>query len=361
MYAPVLIKLVEKTETYIERCLPVPGNLFVKEGDPIRPFDRLGECVFSQKQTVYPKSLKPFKYKNARQFYYGGSNLGRIGKSVIAAPFNGNFTKKDDNTFVFNSTDDRHILLSGIWGTVHKVTENRAVLIKTQTRDLLLSASTQVSISGELVVFPNPMEILEKYYLESFSKNNEGKIVYVGHFADMEVVKRAWEMGAAAVLAGSAYRETFNYAKSRGLGFGLISGFGKLETPEPIYKLLSIIAYRYVFLDGEKNTLRIPHSMDDHVANVEAKNKNEKILQKTSKKIKTGKKEKITFVGLTSGSSKSPVIREVTKGVDIVCLQSPNFGKIGTVDSVSQSSIFVKFNSEKATTEIKLPNFFIVG
>jgi hypothetical protein len=363
MYAPVLKKLVEKTETYMERCLSVPGNLFVKEGDLVRPFDRLGECVYSQKQALYPKGLKPFKYKNARQFYYEGSNLGRIGKTAIAAPFNGNLTKKDDDSFVFNAVDDKHVLLSGVWGTVQKVTENRAILIKTQTKDLLLSSSTKVCISGELVVFPNPMEILEKYYLEGFSKNNEGKIVYVGHFADMEVVKRAGEMGAAAVLAGSAYKETFNYAKKIGLGFGLISGFGKLETPEPIYKLLSIIAYRYVFLDGEKSVLRIPRSIDDSVVNVEAeieKAKKALKINKTSKKPITLEKEKISPVRLEGESSKSPVVKEVTKGIDVLCLQSPNFGKIGVVDSVSESSIFVKFSSEKAAVEIKLPNFFII-
>jgi hypothetical protein len=351
MFAPLLKKLVEKNETYIERCLPVPGNLFVKEGDPVRPFDRLGECVFSQKQAVYQKDLKPFKLKNSSQFYYKGSNLGKIGKTAITTPFNGSLTKKDDS-YVFNAADDRYILLSGVWGTVHKVTENRAVLIKTQTRDLLLSASTQVSISGELVVFPNPMEILEKFYLESFSKSNEGKIVYVGHFADMEVVKRAVEMGAAAILAGSAYKETFNYAKSKRLGFGLISGFGKLETPEPIYKLLSIIAYRYVFLDGEKNVLRIPHSMDDMV--IAEENKKKKENKKIVKKAKTAKKELVTSVAPDITISKPPLIREVVKGIDVVCLQAPNFGKIGTVDSVTQSSIFVKFGSEKAVVEIRL-------
>jgi hypothetical protein len=367
MYAPILKKLVEKTETYIERCLPIPGTVLVKEGDLVRPFDRLGECVYSQKQTLYQKNFKPLNFKNGKQFYYSGSDMGKIGKTTIAAPFNGNLFKKDDGTFVFNAAEDRYILLAGVWGTVHKIAENRAILIKTQSRDLLLVASTQVNVSGELVVFPNPVEILEKYYLESFSKNNEGKIVYVGHFADIEVVKRANEMGAAAVLAGSAHKETFNYAKSKGLGFGLISGFGKLETPEQIYQLLSSIAYRYVFLDGGKNTLRIPHSADDLMVKEEVKEvkvgETEKV-KKTTKKAKVTKKEKVSSITSISDSftttSNSSIVREVKAGMDVLCLQSPNFGKIGVVDSLSESSIFVKFNTEKAAVEIKLPNFFII-
>jgi hypothetical protein len=340
MYAPVLKKLIDKTDSFIERSLPVPGNLFVKENDPVKPFDRLGECVFSQKQAFYPKNLKPAKYKNNSQFYYAGSNLGKMNRKPVAAPFNGNLIKSANDSYVLQAADDKYILLSGVWGTVHKAAENRAVLIKTRTSDLLLAACTGINTSGELVVFPNPMEILEKYYLESFSKNNEGKIVYVGHFADIEVVKRAHEMGVSAVLAGSAHRDTFNYAKSEKLGFGIISGFGKLETPDQIFKLLSVIAYRYVFLYGEKNILRIPHSLDGGQDVIE-----DKAPKKPAKAVKT---------------VKPVVIREVKKDVDIVCLQAPNFGKIGTVDSVSESSIFVKFSSEKGSTEIKLPNFFII-
>jgi len=334
MYAPVLKKLVEKEDTYIERCLPVAGNILVKETDVVKPFDRLGECVFSQKQTWYPKTLKPFKYKKTNQFYYTGSVLGKIGKKSVSTPFNGYLSKNDDKTFTLKAADDKYTLLSGVWGVVHKVVENRSVLIETKTKDLLLAACTPINTSGELVVFPNPVEILEKYYLESFSKSNAGKIVYVGQHADLEVVKRAEEMSAAAILAGSADRQTFNYAKSNKLALGIISGFGRPETPDQVYSLLSAIAYRYVFLNGEKNTLRIPHSATD--APVDSKSK--------------GTRRKTTV----------KVIKEVKKGVDIVCLQAPNFGKIGTVDSVSGSSIFVRFSSGKGLTEVKLPNFFII-
>jgi hypothetical protein len=358
MYAPVLKKLIDKSDTFIERSLPVPGNLFVKENDPVKPFDRLGECVFSQKQTSYPKNLKPAKYKNNGQFYYLGSNLGQLKRKAISAPYNGRLNKSGDGSFIFQAADDKYILLSGVWGTVHQAVENRAVLIKTRTSDLLLAASTEINTSGELVVFPNPMEILEKYYLESFSKNNEGKIVYVGHFADLEVVKRAAEMGASAVLAGSAHRDTFNYARSKGLGFGIISGFGKLETPEQVFKLLSVIAYRYVFLYGEKNILRIPHSLDGGQDVIE--DKQPKKLKKATKTTKSTKAAKTAKIEKLVSQEKPEVIKEVVPGVDIVCLQAPNFGKIGTVDSVSESSIFVKFNTEKGSTEIKLPNFFII-
>jgi len=363
MFAPVIKKLIEKEESFIERTLPVPGSIFVKEGDSIKPFDRLGECTYSQKQLSLPKNFKPFKYKSVNQFYYQGSILGKIGKNQLKADFNGHLRKQPDGSYELIAVEDKFVLLSGVWGVIHKVFDNNSVLIKTQTKDLLLAASTPINVSGELVVFPNPMEILEKFYMESFSKSNAGKIVYVGHFADREVVKRACEMGAAAIIAGSAHKDTFNFAKQKGLGFGLISGFGKLETPEPIFKLLSVIAYRYVFLNGEKLTLKIPHSPDsEKVAEMKESNN----LEETQKDVKKkpGKKNvDLANKKTTPGSNKltkEKIIREVKKGDDILCLQFPNFGKIGVVDSVSESSIFVKFNIEKGLTEIRLPNFFII-
>lgn len=346
MYSPVLKKLVDRKDTFIERCLPVAGSIFVKEGDPVKPFDRLGECVFSQKQAHYPKNLKPLKYKKSPQFYYAGSVLGKMAKKDITTPFNGYLAREKDGSYVLKAADDKYTLLSGVWGEVHKVVGNRSILIKTKTRDLLLVASTSVNSSGELVVFPNPLEILEKYYLESFSKNNAGKVIYVGHYADLEVVKRAGDMGVAAIIAGSASRETFNYAKEKGIALGIISGFGRPETPGQIFNLLSVIAYRYVFFEGERGILRIPHSTSD------TQKGRESVEERGTSSKKAVVRKKV--------SAKSSIIKKVEKGVDVVCLQPPHYGKIGTVDSVSGTSIFVKFSIEKNSTEIKVPNFFII-
>ncbi|HNS71179.1 MAG TPA: hypothetical protein PKK07_00470 [bacterium] len=357
MYAPVLKKLTDNRNTYIERALPSAGEIFIKEGDEVRPFDKIGECVYSQRRTIYPPSFKPDNLKTDRKFYYAGSVLGKLKSKNIQSPYNGNLSKIDNSRggYSFDEAESKYVLLSGTWGKVQKVYEKRSVLISTITRDLLFAASTEVHVSGELVVFPNPMEILEKYYLESFSKNNFGKIVYVGHFADLEVVKRACEMGTVAVLAGSAHRSTFNYAKSKGLGFGVISGFGVLETPDPIYRFLSSISYRHVFFQGEGNILRIPMSPEDQKtipsSKIDVNNDNKSRKSKKKKKEENILNESVTELN---------IIREVVPGLDVIVLQSPNFGKIGTVDRVEDSSIFVKFNNENDTAEVKLPNFFLI-
>jgi len=93
---------------------------------------------------------------------------------------------------------------------------------------------------------------LKKSYLENFIKGVRGKVIYIGNFVGLDVVRRAYELGASAVLAGSCHSETFDFAKDHNFAFGIFSGFGKIKTPEDVYKYLSSVAFRYVFLKVKK-------------------------------------------------------------------------------------------------------------
>ena len=326
MFAPIIKKLAENNKAFIERSLPSEGSILVNKGDIVRPFDRLGECLFSQESIMFSENFRPVKDDSSTLNFAKDSIVGRVGKNKIKAPYNGMLAQKEDGTYIFRALETKYTLLSGVWGSVAQVVKGQSVLLKANTKDLLLSACTKVSSGGELVVFPNPVEILEKYYLEDFSKNNKGKVIYIGHFADEEIVERAYEMGVSAIIAGSAHKSTFNFAKSKNLGFGIITGFGKHYTPEPIFNLLSIIAYRYVFFQGERNILRIPDSGEEE----------------------------------TSVNKGCRPIKKVQENMDIQVFQHPYFGKIGKVDTISESSILVKFEEDKAPVEILLPNFFIL-
>lgn len=342
MFAPVLRKIAENKNAYIERTLPVLGKTFIHSGDDVKPFDRIGECVYSQNVLNFSESFRPYKFTLPSKFYYLNSQLGTLEGKKILAPFNGTLLKDEIGHYIFQEAESRFILLSGVWGKVDKVIEGRSVLIKSQTTDVVLVASTPSSFSGELVVFPNPTEILERYYLESFSKGTDGKIIYVGHFADIALMQRARELGVGAVLAGSATKETFAYAKSNNVGLGIIVGFGHYETPDYIFKTLSLVSYRQVFFVGEKNLLKIPMPpqnepvpASDASLNTQAKKPRRRVLA-------------------------TKYVKEVKKGLDIYSVQDPYFGKTGTVDSVLENSIFVRFDKDKEPVSINYPNFFIL-
>ena len=330
MIVPVVRKITETKKIFIERALPKEGSLKVKKGSKVEPFDRLGECMYVQNELKLPKGFKPEKFRDKSKYYRAGILIGRVGKEKIKAPYNGTLWKLDEGGFIYWEEEKRYVLLSGVWGTIHDEVPAASVLIETQVRDLLFAVSTSGSASGELLVLPNPSEVLKESYLEKFSKGIKGKVVYVGHFIDENILKKAHNMGASAIFAGSCNVETFNFAKSRGIKLGLISGFGKIPTPQFVFKALDSVSYRYVFFDGKKNLLRIPIPLDDQTES-------------------TAKKE-----------MKGALVKKIQPGMRVQVFTTDKMGRIGKVDRVSQSSILVKFEGDKEATEVHLPNFLIL-
>lgn len=330
MRVPVISKIKEQPEIFIERTLPVEGDILVEKGKKLEPFDHLGICSYSQKTLKLPARFRPRKFKKDGQYFYANSFLGKNGRESVAAPFNGNLYRLADKTYEFREESSKYMLLSGVWGEVDKITDSRSVLIKAKTKDINLSVATNTNFAGELVVFPNPSHLLEKFYLEGFaSGSSEGKIVYVGNYVTMGLLTEAVKYGVGAIIGGSADIETFRFALRSNISFGLFSGFGESDTPQDIYEVLNSVYNRYVFFQGERNLLRIPLPPDSGIST-----------------IKPG------HVG---------AITEVSKGDKVLVLQRPYFGKTGEVDRVGESSIFVKFSLNENPVEIRVPNFFLIS
>jgi len=334
MLVPVIRRIKENSNCFVERVFPVTGNWNVKEGDFVESFNPLGECRFSQNEIKFPEEFRPNNFKNDKKFYYSESLLGKIKKEKIFAPYDGNLVENEDGSFTYQENERKYVLLSGVWGTVKSLHEENSALIETQTKDILFATSVKKHVSGELVVFPNPSDILKKSYLENFVKGVKGKIIYMGDFVGLDVVKKAYEMGTSAIIAGSAHSETMGFAKDNDFAVGIFSGFGNIRTPEEIYKFLSSVSYRYVFFEGDRNLLRIPVKVED------------------LRGVKSIAGNDTDFV--------DEILKEVESGTKVQVFQEPYFGWVGVVDRVEESCIFVKFGLNDNSVRIRLPNFFIV-
>lgn len=337
MLVPVVRRIKDNPDCFIERVFPVDGQWNVEAGDFVEPFSPLGECRFSQNEIRFPGEFKPHNFKNKKKFYYSESLIGRVKKEKVFAPFDGNLVENEDGSFVYHENERKYSLLSGVWGNVESIFEKKSALIRTQTKDILFSSSVGKYVSGELVVFPNPSDILKKSYLERFVKGVKGKVIYIGDFVGLDVVQKAFEMGASALLAGSSHSETMDFAKESKFAVGIFSGFGILKTPEEIYKFLSSVSYRYVFFEGEKNLLRVPVKTED------------------LKGI-----ESIVRSGEVGDHPSEDILKDIEPGMRVQVLQDPYFGWVGTVDTVEESCIFVRFGIDDKSARIGLPNFLIV-
>lgn len=313
------------SEVYMERALPLKGAISVKEGDLVDPVTRLGMTKISTGISYLPANLKLSKGKFESGYFYFGETIGRTGFNKVVGPFDG-YISKSQHGYILTQEPKEHWLLSGMWGKVDKVISESSVLIKTQAMDFKLAVGSSKFVNGELVVFPNPTDVLQLQYLENFSKDVFGKIIYLGSYATYDSVEKAVQLGVSGLLAGSAEKQAFDYAKQNGVCFGLFSGFGKLETPDIVYSFIKEVSGRFVFIMGERNVFRIPVPVET----------NENLNQD------------------------SQVLVEPVVGMLVQVFQKPYYAHIGEITGVQDEVIYVKLNQAEQPVQISLPNIVAV-
>lgn len=321
IYAPLLRKITFAENVLIERVLPKEGQIYVNEGIEVTPSDKLGSTRLSYNIVDLGSKFVPSQKETEGWAFNQGVKVGRVGQSAFKAPYKG-FLVKTKQGYEFRSEERDYWLLPGVWGKVQKVYQGRSVLLQTKTVNLHLQVSTGRFKSGELIVFPNPSEMLGVQYFDNYLKTAAGKIVYVGNVATLPMLLKAHELGVEGVLAGSASREVFNFAHKNKMAFGVFNGFGESTTPEEVYNFLNDITNRYVFLNGSKNILQVP-------------------------------------VPENPGVKETPSpLTYIKKGIKVIVYDYRYMGETGVVDRTSKSSIFVKLDGKDTSVELQAPNIF---
>lgn len=326
MYVPIVKKIIYKEGVLVERTLPNEGSITVSAGDKIDPSEKLGTCKVIYDVVELGSKFKVNQREDGSNYYANGSLVGSLGGTKFHAPFSG-LLEKTGKGYIFKSEERDYWLLPGVWGTVKDISQNRAVLLDTQVVDVHMPVTCGKDTSGELVVFPNPSEILTIQYFNNYIKSPEGKVVYVGNNANLDIVKTAHELKISSVLAGSASKEAFDYANENGLSLGLFVGFGKINTPQMVYDFINEITSRYVFFKAKKNLLQIPVPADQDHETYKKPNK---------------------------------IIKYMRKGMQVQVLNSENFGQMGEVDRASKSGIFVKLHENNEIIQVDPPNLLII-
>lgn len=325
MYVPIIRKVMKTNDVLVERGLPKKGELVAAVGDKVEPFTKLGMTKVSYGKLPLTKDLKVSKGRDIGSYFYTGDTIGRLGRKKIIAPFDGTLVTAKDKSFIFQQEDRDYWLLAGVWGEVVDVIEKASALIKTQTLDVHLAICTRDSYSGELIVFPNPSELLEMQYLQRYSRDPFGKVIYVGDHISPKIVKKAAELGIGGLICGSVDREALAFAKNKGIFLGSISGFGTIPTPDYIFDILKEVSNRYVFLQGNKGLLRIPASKPHDPKEVKA-------------------------------NSYTGQLRALKKGLLVQIFEEPYFGWVGQVHSIQDEDVQVIIDQGRDPVKIKIPN-----
>ncbi len=220
------------------------------------------------------------------------------------------------------------ILLSGVWGTVEDVVDEYSVLIKSSFVDLHLAVATIAYTEGELIVFPNPSDLIQRQYLDKYAYSLGGKIIYTGNNLTLNIAELARSYKVAGILAGGCVRSTFEYARDNNLFLGLFTGFGNCRTPDTVFDVLNDVATRRVFVSGEERFVRVP------VPELFFPDKSQE---------------------------ESEIFKEVIDGLRVFVLQTPYFGSTGHVISVGKLGAVVKLSSTGEIVEVPMPNMLALG
>ena len=326
MYVPIVKKLSYKKQFLVERSLPKEGQISVSVGDIVDPSSRIGTCKVIYEMVTLGSKFKAIKQEADSNYYGDGVLVGTAGKEKFFAPFNG-YLEEAPEGFVFKAENKDYWLLPGVWGEVKDISSNRSVLISSQSVDVHVPVVCGDQFSGELIVFPNPSEMLVEQYFHNYIKSPAGKIVYVGNHLTIDLIEKAHHLKIESLLAGSATKEVYDYAVENEISLGLFVGFGEINTPGMIYDFINEITNGYVFLLVDNNTLQVP---------VPAEN------------------------GFKKNGKPNKILKYIRKDMTVQVLTSENFGQLGTVDRATKSGIFVKLHENNQEVEVHPPNLLII-
>lgn len=325
-----LIEKVDKTnEVFIERVLPDLGQLLVKVGDKVEPFTKAGTASVSY---FYVKIDPRFTLtKTLNSYIEKGVTIGErrkgLKKLTLIAPFNGFIRAVGDGSFVFEQDKQSHTLLSGLWGDVVGSVPSKSFVVKGSATRVYSAVSTPFEAEGELVVLPNPPEILQDPYFTKFTKDVSGKIIYAGYHVRLENIKRALKLGIRGVIAGGFDKESYDFGLQSGFTIAAISGYGSIPTPAYIYDLLKSVANRYVFIRGQTGEIIIP---SDHVFE-------------------------------DAHSEKKDFFTEIKSGMIVQVLERPFFGWTGVITELTDGKVKVKLDNHSEEILVKPVNLIALA
>lgn len=255
MEAFVKRKIFYNKRVFLEKTLPKEGELLVKVGDLVKPFNILGYTYLSlnSRDLKLPKGSKvlvadgesvSFDQVIARKKRF-------IKTDLVRAPFSGIVQIKPDNVVTVHSPAEKFNLVSGIEAKVVKVLEKLSVLLETDAVVVSGVWACGTESVGEIKILDNGSNVLKT---KELSADDLGKIlIYSGYVPD-PVLQKAKTMGVVGFICGSVELT----AHSCPINVLATEGFGPATMPKNLRTFLSSLSVRTAVISPGRKCLIIP-------------------------------------------------------------------------------------------------------
>lgn len=244
----------------MEKTLPKEGNISVKAGDLVKPFDILGYTFLSlnKRSLSVPQGARIMVGEGESVTYDQVlSKKTRFLRSIILrAPFAGIVHIDSDLQLSLFSPAEKFNLVSGIEARVVKTVEKLSVLLETEAVVINGVWSYGVEAVGEIKIIDTGGQSLTT---KDLGADDLGKIVVFYGYVSESVMQKAKTIGVAGIVCASL--EKFDH--SFPLSVLCTEGFGPAFMPKKLREYLVSFSVRTAVVSPMRQQLIIPGIKDE--------------------------------------------------------------------------------------------------
>lgn len=245
---------------FLEKTLPKEGEIVVKVGDLVAPFDVLGHTYISltRRRLALPKGTKLLVQDG--ELIGVGQILAKkskfIGGQVFTAPFSGLVKiEEDGRALEISSSPERFNLVSGISARVAKIISNLSLLLETSATLVQGVWAVGPEIVGEIRFLEEPPG---GSLTKGLGPESVGKIIVYPGFVNDAFLQKAKTLGVTGVVCGAVESRL----EESWLTVLVTEGFGKAEMPRKLAQSLKQASLKTAVISPARNQLILPDYPD---------------------------------------------------------------------------------------------------
>lgn len=249
---------------FLEKTLPLEGQILVKPGDLVKSFDILGNTFLSRdsKEFNLPPRVKVLVQDGESVAYDQvlAKKPGLLRSLKFRAPFAGTVRVESNTLLKLIAPAEKFNLVSGIEARVVRVVDKLSVLLETEAIVVNGVWGAGDESVGELKVIDNGGQVLTT---KDLGADDLGKILVFFGFVSESVLQKAKTVGTAGIVCASLEKSVQSYP----LTVLATEGFGPASMPKKLREYLLSFSLKTGVISPARRQLIIPGLRDEKLPN----------------------------------------------------------------------------------------------
>ena len=315
------VQISSLTRIQRRRTLPVPGQVLVRQGQPVEVKTAVAEAVLEPKHILLniasalgisnEKADELIQRTTGERINKDDLIAGPVGvmRRVVRAPQNGEIVMVGDGQVLIEVKQPAYQIHAAIPGTVVELIPNRGAVVETIGAVVQGVWGNRHSAFGLIQSkLSSPDDVLSSDQLDM---SQRGAILLGGHCADPRVFQKATEIPLRGLILTSMASSLLPLARKKNFPILVLEGFGR--------RSLNIMSYNVLTTNKERE-IAINAEPFDHATGARP----EVVIPLKADEDRVGE---------------SPIGEEIAPGTKIRVIRPPHAGRIATIERLFQEPI----------------------